>query len=180
MISNLTVYLNHMDFAIGGQGKRRRWGLKNLKTGLKDHCFFLCLASFQNPDEKNINRLETLALELSKKFKDGLKRPFEGVLYSELGALEILFGVGVQVYQIKNQSAILLRRANPNYGPVMNLDLKNKHFDLITDFNLYSRTFSCTHCGKFFEKASVLKVHQRSIECEGITSVKYKSGLFQP
>ena len=192
--TNLTIYVNHLDFPIqaGASVSRARGGSVSV-AGPKNLCFFACLAAHLNPDKvkqyadrktkqlRLLKETKTLYYKYTKEFIDG----FPGVTLEQIDRLENVFQVGVQIYTIERKNdfptATLIRRANPNFKDKMNLDLTELgtefHFAYIFDLGKYCATFRCAKCGQLWDRASKCIRHEGT--CDTMTREEYPIGHFE-
>ena len=192
--TNLSIYVNHLNFPIqaGAGVSRSRSGSVSV-AGPKNLCFFACLAAHQNRDkvkqftDRKITRLRLLkeTKTLYYKYTNEFVDDFPGVTLEQIDKLENFFQVGVQIYAIERNNdlptAILIRRANPNFKDKMNLDLTESgsefHFAYIFDLAKYCATFRCAKCGQLWDRASKCARHEGT--CDTMTREDFPIGHFK-
>ena len=160
--TNLSVYVDHLDFPISVRRRRKRGALK-VGTS-RGPCFFYCLAAHKNPEKvkkyvtrknKGVMRLENEMKSYYYQYAQLPLKYFDGVALSDIDELERTFNLGIQIYTYDTnlKTARLKRRANPNYNDVMHLDLTEEmeetpFFRFIHDMKVYSPYVQCNKCSQ--------------------------------
>ena len=167
---------------------------RNRNTGklYKDNlCFFRCLALHNGCHTKNLER-DTKHYYQQYREAGLVKKKFHGVKLSELGELEKLYEVNIQVYNLAptqthgeeqeetedkpDIAATWIRRSHRHYESTLYLNLYEKHFSYIKDLARYSKSFCCSRCGKFWKGANKLRRHEAT--CDGKVQLKYPGGAY--
>ena len=141
-------------------------------------CFFCCLALHNSCHTKNLERYQALL-----QYRDaGLsKKKFHGAKISELDEPEKLNKVNIQVYRLApthnhgeeddcnedtpDIAAILLHHSHHHFSSTLYLNLYENHFSYIKDFARYSKSFCCSHYGKYWK--DMWKCQRRGKTCDG-------------
>ncbi|KAL9984700.1 hypothetical protein ACROYT_G007026 [Oculina patagonica] len=145
---------------------------RNRQTGrpFNDNlCFFRALALHNGCHTKNLERDAHHYYQVYRQAKPDIKK-FCGVTFKELSDLEQLFEVNILVYSLEptkldedddgngeyddqskpKLSAELLYRSFRQYSSTLYLNLYQNHFSYITDMKKYSKSYSCSRCGKYY------------------------------
>lgn len=138
-------------------------------------CFFRCLALHKGYP---ITALEKPTDELMKEYclKASIKK-FKGVRLDQLDCISKLFDVSINVYQQnqKNNTKIIFRstlRDEP-----MNINLCIDHFSYIKNMSLYSKSYCCPHCKKFWKHSGTYNRHIKT--CKDGIKEDYCYGSFR-
>lgn len=120
-----------------------------------------------------------------------LDQEFYGVTLQDLSDLEKLFEVNIFVYSLEPSdredneeepnnepeiSARLVCRSHRHYESTLYLNIFQKHFSYIKDLRKYSKSFSCCRCGKYFQRASNHRRHERT--CEAKVRYTFPGGVY--
>ena len=171
--TNLSVYVDHLDFLVSDARKGRKRGTIKLGKS-RGPCFFYCLAAHKNPEKvkkyisgkSGVISLENEMKSLYKRFTRVPLEYFGSVALSDIDELERTFNLGIQVYTYDANLcfARLKRRANPNYNDVMYLDLTEEEgmpfFRYIHDMKAYAPYFRCNKCSQIWRYASRCTRHE--------------------
>ena len=171
--TNLSVYVDHLDFLVSDARKGRKRGTIKLGKS-RGPCFFYCLAAHKNPEKvkkyisgkSGVISLENEMKSLYKRFTRVPLEYFGSVALSDIDELERTFNLGIQVYTYDANLcfARLKRRANPNYNDVMYLDLTEEEgmpfFRYIHDMKAYAPYFRCNKCSQIWRYASKYAKHE--------------------
>ena len=181
-VTNATFFLNRIvDYPIGCVGVTLPDYVKNNKAivGLaKDEhgaiyndnlCLFRCLGLHLGRD----------VTTLYEEYTDQPVWKFEGVVIDELLKVESVFEVNIVVYNLREESAQLVRRSLGNHDNTMYVNLYESHFSYIKDIRMYSHSYKCSKCEQaLWKNPQALHRHERTCT-EGIKRV-YKGGVYHP
>ena len=112
-----------------------------------------------------------------------MKKKFHSVKLSELDEVEKLYKVKIQVYPLKpiekttkkmNLISRPLHWSAVRTAMKQYLNLYEYHFSYIKDLARYSRSFCCSHCGKYWNKGSRWSRHEET--CDRKVQLKYPGG----
>ena len=151
---------------------------------LKDNlCFFRAVALHQGTPVLPAGPFEAVVRALFSELIGGDPLNFEGVHLCDLPLFEKKLQMNINVFElVKNDEGQIVgqivQRTHRRYTDTMNLNLFEDHFSLITSLDLFSKSFSCRHCGKVWKQLWLLKRHEKS--CTHITKKKYVGGSYQP
>ena len=176
-VTNVSIYVNHLNFAIranvvDGRAGRRQ-GALDLTTD-SNACFFYCLAAHRNRDKVKSGHIY-LNREMKAVYRRVCQTPlqlFPGVTMDDMDFLEKKFDVGVQIYNAEQSDfAYLVRRASPAYADVMHLDLSDAgvgkpHFKYIYDLKAYSPYFKCGKCSQLWKYSSQCARHEATCDTQ--------------
>ncbi len=198
MVTNLTVFVNKMpDHPIGCPNINLPDYIKNNKAiiGMDKHhqmrtayqdslCFFRALAIHKGVSYKeSSNELAGAVESYFQKCVGGNSATFEGVMLTDLPELEKKLEMCINVYQLIEKEGLvtseLVQRSHRNYQDVMNLNLFENHFSLITNMDQYCKSYKCRICeGKLFP--TYKKLHRHEKTCDGATKRVFVGGIYKP
>ena len=181
-VTNATFFLNRIvDYPIGCVGVTLPDYVKNNKAivGLaKDEhgaiyndnlCLFRCLGLHLGRD----------VTTLYEEYTDQPVWKFEGVVIDELLKVESVFEVNIVVYNLREESAQLVRRSLGKHDNTMYVNLYEPHFSYIQDMKSYSHSYMCSKCeNSLWKYPSLLKRHECTCEA-GVRHV-YNGGVYHP
>ena len=102
---------------------------------------------------------------------------FEGVVIDELPKVESMFEVNIVVYNLREESAQLVRRSLGKHDNIMYVNLYESHFSYIQDMKSYSHSYMCSKCeNSLWKYPSLLKRHE--LTCEAGVNQIYKGGVY--
>ena len=182
LVTNVTFFLNRIvKHPIGCVGVILPDYVKNNKAivGLaKDEhgaiyndnlCLFRCLGLHLGRD----------VTTLYEEYTDQPVWKFEGVVIDELIKVESVFEVNIVVYNLREESAQLVRRSLGKHDNTMYANLYESHFSYIKDIRMYSHSYKCSKCeNSLWKYPSLLKRHEST--CEGGIRRVYKGGVYRP
>ena len=143
-------------------------------------CFFRCLALHHG---LSISGLEKYTKTLYKEFVEyrGGKGYEDGISIIDLPFVEICFNCPVNVYSLQEEDGIAevvyispLDLSSPD--GVMYLNLYEKHFSYISDFQKYGKKYKCPQCDRILNRRDNLNSHVKICK-PGIREV-YLGGKF--
>ena len=181
-VTNATFFLNKIvDHPIGCVGVNLPTYVKNNKSiiGLETDshgviyidnlCLFRCLGLHLGRD----------VTTLYEEYTDQPVWKFEGVVIDELPKVESMFEVNIVVYNLREESAQLVRRSLGKHDNIMYVNLYESHFSYIQDMKSYSHSYMCSKCeNSLWKYPSWLKIHEST--CEGGIRRVYKGGVYRP
>ena len=181
-VTNATFFLNRIeDYPIGCVGVTLPDYVKNNKAivGLaKDEhgaiyndnlCLFRCLGLHLGRD----------VTTLYEEYTDQPVWKFEGVVIDELPKVESVFEVNIVVYNLREESAQLVRRSLGKHDNTMYVNLYEPHFSYIQDMKSYSHSYMCSKCeNSLWKYPSLLKRHE--LTCEAGVRHVYNGGVYHP
>ena len=181
-VTNATFFLNRIvDYPIGCVGVTLPDYVKNNKAivGLaKDEhgaiyndnlCLFRCLGLHLGRDVTTIY----------EEYTDQPVWKFEGVVIDELLKVESVFEVNIVVYNLREESAQLVRRSLGKHDNTMYVNLYESHFSYIKDIRMYSHSYKCSKCeNSLWKYPSLLKSHE--LTCEAGVRHVYNGGVYHP
>ena len=181
-VTNATFFLNRIeDYPIGCVGVILPDYVKTNKAivGLaKDEhgaiyndnlCLFRCLGLHLGRD----------VTTLYEEYTDQPVWKFEGVVIDELIKVESVFEVNIVVYNLREESAQLVRRSLGKHDNTMYLNLYETHFSYIKDIRMYSHSYKCSKCeNSLWKYPSLLKRHE--LTCEAGVRHVYNGGVYHP
>ena len=181
-VTNATFFLNRIvDYPIGCVGVTLPDYVKNNKAivGLaKDEhgaiyndnlCLFRCLGLHLGRD----------VTTLYEEYTDQPVWKFEGVVIDELLKVESVFEVNTVVYNLREESAQLVRRSLGKHDNTMYVNLYEPHFSYIKDIRMYSHSYKCSKCeNSLWKYPSLLKRHE--LTCEAGVRHVYNGGVYHP
>ena len=182
MVTNATFFVNRIeDYPIGCVGVILPDYVKNNKAivGLaKDEhgaiyndnlCLFRCLGLHLGRD----------VTTLYEEYTDQPVWKFEGVVIDELIKVESVFEVNIVVYNLREESAQLVRRSLGKHDNTMYVNLYEPHFSYIKDIRMYSHSYKCSKCeNSLWKYPSLLKRHE--LTCEAGVRHVYNGGVYHP
>ena len=182
MVTNATFFVNRIeDYPIGCVGVILPDYVKNNKAivGLaKDEhgaiyndnlCLFRCLGLHLGRD----------VTTLYEEYTDQPVWKFEGVVIDELIKVESVFEVNIVVYNLREESAQLVRRSLGKHDNTMYVNLYESHFSYIKDIRMYSHSYKCSKCeNSLWKYPSLLKRHE--LTCEAGVRHVYNGGVYHP
>ena len=182
LVTNATFFLNKIvDHPIGCVGVNLPTYVKNNKSiiGLETDshgviyidnlCLFRCLGLHLGRD----------VTTLYEEYTDQPVWKFEGVVIDELPKVESMFEVNIVVYNLREESAELVRRSLGKHDNIMYVNLYESHFSYIQDMKSYSHSYMCSKCeNSLWKYPSWLKIHEST--CEGGIRRVYKGGVYRP
>ncbi|KAL9961202.1 hypothetical protein ACROYT_G030103 [Oculina patagonica] len=162
-------------------------------------CFFRALALHNGCHTKNLERDAHHYYQVYRQAKPDIKK-FCGVTFKELSDLEQLFEVNIFVYSLEptkldgdddengeydddddqsksELSAELLYRSFRRYSSTLYLNLYQNHFSYIKDMKKYSKSYSCSRCGKYWKDGFRLNRHEKT--CEAKVRFKFPGGAYK-
>ena len=182
LVTNATFFLNKIvDHPIGCVGVNLPTYVKNNKSiiGLETDshgviyidnlCLFRCLGLHLGRD----------VTTLYEEYTDQPVWKFEGVVIDELPKVESMFEVNIVVYNLREESAQLVRRSLGKHDNIMYVNLYESHFSYIQDMKSYSHSYMCSKCeNSLWKYPSLLKRHE--LTCEAGVRHVYNGGVYHP
>ena len=183
LVTNVTYFVNRiLQHPIGCVGLVIPAYVKNNKSIIaleKDHhcnaiyndnlCLFRCLALHLGRD----------VTTLYEEYTDQPVWKFEGVVIDELPKVESVFEVKIVVYNLREESAQLVRRSLGKHDNTMYVNLYEPHFSYIQDMKSYSHSYMCSKCeNSLWKYPSLLKRHE--LTCEAGVRHVYNGGVYHP
>ena len=182
LVTNATFFLNKIvDHPIGCVGVNLPTYVKNNKSiiGLETDshgviyidnlCLFRCLGLHLGRD----------VTTLYEEYTDQPVWKFEGVVIDELPKVESMFEVNIVVYNLREESAQLVRRSLGKHDNIMYVNLYESHFSYIQDMKSYSHSYMCSKCeNSLWKYPSWLKIHE--LTCEAGVRHVYNGGVYRP
>lgn len=109
---------------------------------------------------------------------------FKGVPLNDLPYIEALLKTSISVYTLEPSTergyvGILLSRSLTTYPDKVNLHLEKKHFCVIKNIKLYTKSYKCNHCDVMMKNASSLRVHSTRCSSE-MTKHYFPHGEYSP
>ena len=181
-VTNVTFFVNKIvQHPIGCVGVILPAYVKNNKSIIaleKDHhgrpyvdnlCLFRCLGLHLGRD----------VTTLYEEYTDQPVWKFEGVVIDELPKVESVFEVNIVVYNLREESAQLVRRSLGKHDNTMYVNLYEPHFSYIQDMKSYSHSYMCSKCeNSLWKYPSLLKRHE--LTCEAGVRHVYNGGVYHP
>ena len=182
LVTNVTYFVNRiLQHPIGCVGLVIPAYVKNNKSIIaleKDHhgrpyvdnlCLFRCLGLHLGRD----------VTTLYEEYTDQPVWKFEGVVIDELPKVESVFEVNIVVYNLREESAQLVRRSLGKHDNTMYVNLYEPHFSYIQDMKSYSHSYMCSKCeNSLWKYPSLLKRHE--LTCEAGVRHVYSGGVYHP
>ena len=182
LVTNVTYFVNRiLQHPIGCVGLVIPAYVKNNKSIIaleKDHhgrpyvdnlCLFRCLGLHLGRD----------VTTLYEEYTDQPVWKFEGVVIDELPKVESVFEVNIVVYNLREESAQLVRRSPGKHDNTMYVNLYETHFSYIQDMKSYSHSYMCSKCeNSLWKYPSLLKRHE--LTCEAGVRHVYNGGVYHP
>ena len=132
-------------------------------------CLFRCLGLHLGRD----------VTTLYEEYTDQPVWKFEGVVIDELIKVESVFEVNIVVYNLREESAQLVRRSLGKHDNTMYFNLYEPHFSYIKDIRMYSHSYKCSKCeNSLWKYPSLLKRHE--LTCEAGVRHVYNGGVYHP
>ena len=132
-------------------------------------CLFRCLGLHLGRD----------VTTLYEEYTDQPVWKFEGVVIDELIKVESVFEVNIVVYNLREESAQLVRRSLGKHDNTMYANLYESHFSYIKDIRMYSHSYKCSKCeNSLWKYPSLLKRHE--LTCEAGVRHVYNGGVYHP
>ena len=132
-------------------------------------CLFRCLGLHLGRD----------VTTLYEEYTDQPVWKFEGVVIDELLKVESVFEVNIVVYNLREESAQLVRRSLGKHDNTMYVNLYGTHFSYIQDMKSYSHSYMCSKCeNSLWKYPSLLKRHE--LTCEAGVRHVYNGGVYHP
>ena len=154
--------------------------IKSRKTGkpyLDNLCFFRCLALFRGFEPINLERETKRLCKQYCEFVSTKYSKFNGISLGELEHISKIFNIGFNVYvQKENRDTELVFRTLKQ-DKILYLNLFDKHFSCITDFEKYSSRYRCAKCNMLFRHHGNYKRHLKT--CDGGTRKVFCNGVFK-
>ena len=146
----------------------------------KDHlCFFHCLAigKFGKTRHNCNGKAKELFQDYCQHFRVK-PQDFEGVELDEFPELEKYFEVELFAMFLKEDgSAKTLYLSQVLFPTKIYMNVNEHHLSLITDIQMYSKQYICTHCDKLFSQMQKLKQHQS--KCDGTVKYVFPGGIYK-
>ena len=102
---------------------------------------------------------------------------FEGVVIDELHKVESVFEVNIVVYNLREESAQLVRRSLGKHDNTMYVNLYEPHFSYIRNMKSYSHSYMCSKCeDSLWNSHSRLVKHE--LTCEAGLRHVYNGGVY--
>ena len=102
---------------------------------------------------------------------------FEGVVIDELHKVESVFEVNIVVYNLREESAQLVRRSLAKHDNTMYVNLYEPHFSYIRNMKSYSHSCMCSKCeDSLWNSHSRLVKHE--LTCEAGLRHVYNGGVY--
>ena len=149
MVTNVTFFVNKiLQHPIGCVGIvlpphiKRNKSIIGLETDgdcrpyIDNLCLFRCLGLHLGRD----------VTTLYEEYTDQPVWKFEGVVIDELHNVESMFEVNIVVYNLREESAQLVRRSLGKHENTMYVNLYEPHFPYIQDMKSYSHSYMCSKC----------------------------------
>ena len=182
LVTNVTYFVNRiLQHPIGCVGLVIPAYVKNNKAIIaleKDHhgrpyvdnlCLFRCLGLHLDRD----------VTTLYEEYTDQPVWKFEGVVIDELPKVESVFEVNIVVYNLREESAQLVRRSLGKHDNTMYVNLYEPRFSYIQDMKSYSHSYMCSKCeNSLWKYPSLLKRHE--LTCEAGVRHIYNGGVYRP
>ena len=180
LVTNATFFLNRIiHHPIGCVGVNLPTYVKNNKSiiGLETDshgviyidnlCLFRCLGLHLGRD----------VTTLYEEYTDQPVWKFEGVVIDELPKVESMFEVNIVVYNLREESAQLVRRSLGHYADTMFVNLHESHFSYIRDIKAYSHSYRCSKCeDSLWKYPAWLERHE--LTCEAGVRRVYGGGVY--
>ena len=132
-------------------------------------CLFRCLGLHLGRD----------VTTLYEEYTDQPVWKFEGVVIDELLKVESVFEVNIVVYNLREESARLVRRSLGKHDNTMYVNLYELHFSYIQNMKSYSHSYMCSKCeNSLWKYPSLLKRHE--LTCEAGVRHVYNGGVYHP
>ena len=130
-------------------------------------CLFRCLGLHLGRDVTTIY----------EEYTDQPVRNFEGVVIDELPKVESVFEVNIVVYNLRDESAQLVRRSLGKHDNTMYVNLYESHFSYIQDMKSYCHSYMCSKCeDSVWKYPSRLEKHE--LTCEAGVRHVYNGGVY--
>ncbi|KAL8562363.1 hypothetical protein ACOMHN_066077 [Nucella lapillus] len=137
-------------------------------------CFFRCLGVHLDAEDVDAESRRLFATWAPGEGVEG----FPGIPLKDLGKVERVFDVNVDVYEFINKKTLrLVRRGVKKHSTTLRLLLCQEHFAYITDINRVSRSFQCSKCGKLTPRLWNLRRHMDVCEGPKVKDV-FKGGVY--
>ena len=121
-----------------------------------------------------------LGREVTTLYDDYTDQPvwkFDGVVIDELHKVESVFEVNIVVYNLRAESAQLVRRYMDKHDNTMYVNLYESHFSYIQDMKSYSHSYTCSKCeDSLWNSHSRLVKHE--LTCETGVRHVYNGGVY--
>ena len=144
----------------------------------------ICLAAHRGCHPNN---LERDTQHFYERYVEVSNDKFEAVSLDELPELEKLFELNIFVYELieiyddeteeRSVVAQLVQRSHRRYSNSMYVNLYGKHFSYIKDISLYSKSYCCSKCDKFWKSSWALNRHERT--CEAVVKHTFHGGAYR-
>ena len=182
LVTNVTFFVNTiLKHPIGCVGLVIPAYVKNNKSIIaleKDHhgrpyvdnlCLFRCLGLHLCRD----------VTTLYEEYTDQPVWKFEGVVIDELPKVESVFEVNIVVYNLREESAQLVRRSLGKHDNTMYVNLYESHFSYIQYMKSYRHSYMCSKCeNSLWKYPSLLKRHE--LTCKAGVRHVYNGGVYHP
>ena len=180
MVTNVTFFVNKiLQHPIGCVGIvlpphiKRHQSIIGLETDgngrqyIDNMCLFRCLCLHLGRD----------VTTLYEEYTDQPVWKFEGVVIDELPKVESMFEINIVVYNLRDESAQLVRRSLGQHDNTMYVNLYETHFSYIQDMTSYSHSYMCSKCeDSMWINASRLEKHE--LTCEPGVRHVYNGGVY--
>lgn len=108
---------------------------------------------------------------------------FDGVTLEELPQLENFFETNIFVYSLESledqprqSTAHPIYRSQQRFDSTMYLNLYQNHFSFIKNIKKYSKSFTCSRCGKYWKDEFMLNRHEKT--CDAKVRYNFPGGVF--
>ena len=99
------------------------------------------------------------------------------MVIDELPKVESVFEVNIVVYNLREESAQLVRRSLGKHDNTMYVNLYESHFSYIQDMKSYSHSYMCSKCeASMWKYPSKLEKHE--LTCESGVRHVYNGGVY--
>ena len=189
-ITNVSLYLYHMNYAMGGGNElpsyiksnsciialdRRGTGKRELYTDML--CAFRCLVVYNNTKAGKSHKfkLESQTKQLSRPYPEWC----HGVSVADLPRFESEFSIDIDVYSLTPNQSVIPRYLSKNkYGNKLVLNLSpDNHLSYVNDVETYLSRYMCPMCSRMFYRLHNQTRHSKT--CKKNQRYKFPGGSYR-
>ena len=182
----LPNYINRKTCIIGFQNTRNSEPYKD------NLCIFRCLtyaqlggrtANFENTVKGRYTKWKEFLAAQGRTDLPSDAKKYKGVLFTDLPDFEQCFDARITVFSLHpNKTCTRLYVSSLDVqtetATELNLNLYERHFSYIKNFDTYAQKYACGFCGHAFKELSPLKRHTQT--CDSRVKNTFPGGLYTP
>ena len=151
---------------------------------LSDYCVFIALGHFHHPNSRWLQtRVKDYYHDWNMYCQNNgicaINRDVSPrIELSDVYSFEQCFKINVNIFQLNpDMSATSIYKSTSDFPQIMNLNLHDKHVNLITDLEKYAKAYACIYCDTLCKSPFLLRRHQST--CSDKTKLKFPGGFYK-